>query len=97
MTSLDRAQVRNIRRALASMSAIIHGLEVQLADALDERTPAATETWVPLDVAAKRSGEKADTIRYWCRDAKRNPGLGRRDGKRWLVNMSLLNQRVKPK
>ena len=98
MTSLDREKrIRNYRRAIASMMAALHGMDVQLQEELGERPTGPKARWVTLDVAAELSGEKPDTIRFWCRDAERNPGLGRREGRRWMVDMTLLNERLKPK
>lgn len=45
-----------------------------------------------LPLAAESVGMKPDTLRHWCRNTGKYPGLGRKRAGRWQVNIKRLRE-----
>jgi hypothetical protein len=90
-SGLDRAELMQMRRFIGSAQAVLRAFELRIIETLDEPTPDKIPAWLPLATAAERFGLKSDTVRLWCR---KEPGIGRRAGKRWEVSVPALRRRL---
>ncbi len=88
--SLNRAEIREMRRALSSVVATVRGMDSRLAEMLGEAEPTEV-TWLELPAAAERFKVKSDTLRKLCRQQ----GFGRKVGARWQVNVPKMQERQK--
>ncbi len=84
------ATLDRIDRMLSDVAALLRGIQTYVAEERGgaESPPGA---WLPIGTAAQRFAMREDTMRLWCR---RQPGLGRKRGERWEVNVSQLRVKL---
>ena len=86
------AELTACRRELASAIKWIDNFLLAPANTPEDSANHCDADWIDLPAAAKRFGMKQDTLRNWCRDTRKYPGLGRKPCDRWLVNIKRLRE-----